>query len=273
MSTTDTILASLPDVALTALATAVEAGWLSGGSPESAFASLAGENGAEVADWLTSLENTAFTPAQIARLLRSVIAGRYRDRALIPDLVVSGPDVPGVPTADTYAVVQSLFQEAQHEIVLAGYAFHNGRLLFERLAEQKKIRPQLRILFHVDVPRKPGDTTTPENLILRYAEDFRNRHWPWLPFPEVYFDPRALSTDSHARASLHAKVVVVDRAKLFLTSANFTEAAQQRNIEMGLLSRAVYLAEQVCAYYEGLRQSGQLMRLPDSAGKDAALQG
>lgn len=262
MNNPDTILATLSDAALTALATGVEAGWLSGSSPDSAFTGLAGENGAAVAGWVGSLETAAFTSAQIARLFRAILAGRQRDRVLVPDLVVSGPDVPGVPTADTYAVVQSLFQEAQNEIVLAGYAFHNGKLLFERLAEQKKKRPQLRILFHVDVPRRAGDTSAPEAIVLRYAEEFRQRHWPWKPFPEVYYDPRALHTDSHTRASLHAKVVVVDRVKLFLTSANFTEAAQQRNVEMGLLSHAAYLAEQVAAYFEGLRQSGQLLRLP-----------
>jgi len=185
-------------------------------------------------------------------------------RILIPDLVVSGLDVPGVPTADTYAVVQSLFQEAENEIVLAGYAFHNGKLLFERLAEQKRSRPHLRIIFHVDVPRRAGDTTTADDIILRYAEEFRSRHWPWQPFPEVYFDPRALDIGSHTRASLHAKVVVVDRTKLFLTSANFTEAAQQRNIEMGLLSNASYLAEQFASYFEGLRTAGHLRRLPDA---------
>jgi len=262
MNDSDAILASLSESALTGLATAIEAGWLSADSPDSMFASTAGANGALVSAWLRSLENAAFTPAQTARLLRAIVAGRHRDRILVPDLVVSGPDVPGIPTADTHAVVQSLFQEAQNEIVLAGYAFHNGKLLFERLAEQKRLRPNLRILFHVDVPRRAGDTTTSDAIILRYAEEFRTRHWPWQPFPEVYFDPRALDTDSHARASLHAKVVVVDRAKLFLTSANFTEAAQQRNVEMGLLSHAAYLAEQVAAYFEGLRQSGHLTRLP-----------
>ena len=264
MNPADTILASLPDTALLGLATAVEAGWLSGSSPDSTFASIAGENGTAIGTWLTSLENEAFAPAQIARLLHSIVASRHRDRVLVPDLVVSGPDVPGVPTADTYAVVQSLFQEAQNEIILAGYAFHNGKLLFERLAEQKLLRPQLRIIFHVDVPRKAGDTSSPEAIILRYADEFRTRHWPWQPFPEVYFDPRALESDSHSRASLHAKVVVVDRSKLFLSSANFTEAAHQRNIEMGLLSRAAYLAEQVAAYFEGLRQAGHLRRLPDN---------
>lgn len=227
MKDPDAILASLSESSLAALATAIEAGWLGGGSPDSMFASSAGADGALVSAWIRSLEAAAFTPAQIARLLRAIVAGRHRDRILVPDLVVSGPDVPGVPTADTYAVVQSLFQEAQNEIVLAGYAFHNGKLLFERLAEQKKLRPQLRVIFHVDVPRRAGDTSTSDAIILRYAEEFRNRHWPWQPFPEVYYDPRALAADSHARASLHAKVVVVDRAKLFLTSANFTEAAQQ----------------------------------------------
>ena len=168
---------------------------------------------------------------------------------------------PGFPPP-TPTLSSSRYFKRRKKIVLAGYAFHNGKLLFERLAEQQKSRPQLRIIFHVDVPRRAGDTSSPDAIVLRYSEEFRTRHWPWQPFPEVYYDPRALSTDSHARASLHAKVVVVDRAKLFLTSANFTEAAQQRNIEMGLLSQAPHLAEQVAAYFEALRQSGQLLRLP-----------
>src|SRR5690349_2467677 len=212
----DTFLASLTDSSLTALATAVEAGWLSGGSPDSAFASIAGEQGATVARWLLTLfEDDGFTPCQAAKLIRAIIAGRRRDQILVPDLVVSGPDIPGVPTADTYAVVQSLFQEAQNEIVLAGYAFHNGRLLFERLMEQQKLRPRLRIIFHVDVPRRSSDTSSPDAIVLRCAEEFRQRHWPWSPFPEVYYDPRALDTDSKHRASLHVKVFLVDRAKLF----------------------------------------------------------
>jgi phosphatidylserine/phosphatidylglycerophosphate/cardiolipin synthase-like enzyme len=263
MNSVDAILATLPDPALAGLSTAIQAGWLTSSSPASAFSSIAGDNSAAVVAWLTSLEREAFTPTQIARLLHAIVASRHRDRILVPDLVVSGPDVPGVPTADTYAVVQSLFQEAQNEVVLAGYAFHNGKLLFERLADQQRSRPGLRIIFHVEVPRKPGDSSSAEAIVLRCADEFKTRHWPWTPYPEVYFDPRALDGSRQARASLHAKVVVVDRSKLLLTSANFTEAAHQRNIEMGLLSRAGYLAEQVVSYFEGLRQSGRLQRLPN----------
>jgi len=64
MKDSDAILATLSDAALAALATAVEAGWLGGGSPDAAFASIAGENGTAVAAWLTGLEDAAFTPIQ-----------------------------------------------------------------------------------------------------------------------------------------------------------------------------------------------------------------
>jgi hypothetical protein len=259
---TDQVLAGIASPHLAALANAVGAGWVHGEAPASALAPFAGESANALATWLRELEEAGFAPGQIARLLYAVVAGRERDQVLAPELVVSGPDVPGVPTADTYAVVQSLFQEAETEVVLAGYAFFNGRLLFERLAEQKAKRPNLKIIFHVDVPRRHGDTTTADAIVLAYAEEFRRKHWPWTPFPEVYFDPRALSSDTAARASLHAKVVVVDRRRLFLTSANFTEAAHQKNIELGVLCSVPYLAEQVCAYFEGLRNSGQLRRLP-----------
>jgi len=62
---------------------------------------------------------------------------------------------------------------------------------------------------------------------------------------------KASRTSSMARSSMPAAM-----------RANFTEAAQKRNIEMGLLTKIPYLAEQVAIYFEGLRQSGQLLRLP-----------
>jgi phosphatidylserine/phosphatidylglycerophosphate/cardiolipin synthase-like enzyme len=262
VTSSDTVLVSLPDAALAALATAVEAGWLASSSPEAAFTSIVGEEGARVAEWLQQLESDGFTPKLSARLIAAVLAGRERDRMLMPELVMSGPDVAGVPTADTHSVVQSLFQQAESEVLIAGYAFYNGRALFDGLASRRVSNPNLRVTFHVDVPRRHGDTSSADAIILRYSQDFRERHWPWTPQPEVYFDFRALEIDAKVRASLHAKVVIIDRRLLFIGSANFTEAAQQRNIEIGVLCSVPYLAERVGSYFEGLRKSGQLRRLP-----------
>lgn len=262
MSANDQVLAELSASNLAAFATALEADWISPTSPEKIFRTYAGDHAGLLRQWLRDLAGSGFTLPQAARLVHAVIAGRARDQILAPDLVVSGPDVPGVPTADTYSVVQSLFQEATSEVVVAGYAFYNGKALFERLNEQRIRNPALKILFHVDVPRRHGDTTSPEGLVKKYVDEFRLKHWPWEPLPELYFDPRALESDAKIRASFHAKVVSIDRRKLLITSANFTEAAQQKNIELGVLCSLPYLAERVCSYFEGLRSTGQLRRLP-----------
>jgi phosphatidylserine/phosphatidylglycerophosphate/cardiolipin synthase-like enzyme len=69
------------------------------------------------------------------------------------------------------------------------------------------------------------------------------------PLPEVFFDPRSLETDPGQRACLHAKCVVVDERNVFISSANFTEAAQKKNLEIGLLIRSHSLAGQVTGYF------------------------
>ncbi len=262
MSTGDEILSKISTADLAAFATALEAGWIAASSPEKKFRTYAGDDASALREWLRALTSATFTPAQVARLVLAVGAGRAREQILAPDLVVSGPDVPGVPTADTYSVVQSLFQEATSEVIIAGYAFYNGQSLFQRLHEHWVRNPTLKVIFHVDVPRRHGDTVPPESIITKYVADFRAKHWPWAPAPELYFDQRALESDTKIRASLHAKIVVIDRRKLLVTSANFTEAAQQKNIELGVLCSLPHLAERICSYFEGLRKTGQLRRLP-----------
>ena len=50
----------------------------------------------------------------------------------------------------------------------------------------------------------------------------------------MFYDPRALELEGPT-GILHTKAVVVGDEVIFVTSANLTEAALERNIEMGLL--------------------------------------
>jgi phosphatidylserine/phosphatidylglycerophosphate/cardiolipin synthase-like enzyme len=61
-----------------------------------------------------------------------------------------------------------------------------------------------------------------------------------------------VETTADKRTALHAKCVVVDKQHVFISSANFTEAAQQRNIEVGLLLHSIRLAERVIHHLDGL---------------------
>jgi phosphatidylserine/phosphatidylglycerophosphate/cardiolipin synthase-like enzyme len=53
----------------------------------------------------------------------------------------------------------------------------------------------------------------------------------------------------------------VDRQVAFVTSANFTEAAQTRNIEVGALIRCPRFAARLAAHFEVLAEVGTLRRL------------
>ncbi|MEO8367597.1 MAG: phospholipase D-like domain-containing protein, partial [Candidatus Solibacter sp.] len=104
-------------------------------------------------------------------------------------------------------------------------------------------------------------TSTDGQLIAAFAHRFRTDHWPSdRALPEIYFDPRSLAVDAKRRAVLHAKCVVVDGRTAFVSSANFTEAAQERNIEVGVLVRSQVIAERLVAFFSALISTGAARR-------------
>jgi phosphatidylserine/phosphatidylglycerophosphate/cardiolipin synthase-like enzyme len=55
---------------------------------------------------------------------------------------------------------------------------------------------------------------------------------------------------------------VTDEEAVFVTSANLTAAALDRNVEIGLLVRDRALALSVASHFRGLIDRGVLVRLP-----------
>jgi len=62
--------------------------------------------------------------------------------------------------------------------------------------------------------------------------------------------------------SLHAKCVVLDDRETFVTSANFTAAGHERNIEVGALIRDSGFAAALRAQFDSLVEAGILLRVP-----------
>jgi phosphatidylserine/phosphatidylglycerophosphate/cardiolipin synthase-like enzyme len=50
--------------------------------------------------------------------------------------------------------------------------------------------------------------------------------------------------------------VVVDRSVAFISSADFTEEAQKRNIEIGALIRSASFAERLDSHFDAVAASG-----------------
>ena len=94
-----------------------------------------------------------------------------------------------------------------------------------------------------------------------FADRFWNKDWPGTRKPRVFYDPRSLAPDGR-EGVLHAKALVVDDELAFLTSANLTEAALDRNIEMGVLLRDQAFATAVVAHFRSLVERQLLLPLP-----------
>lgn len=103
-------------------------------------------------------------------------------------------------------------------------------------------------------------------ILTQFAERFWQNHWPWPKRPCIYYDPRALSANPATCASLHAKCIVIDDEIAFVTSANFTEWAQERNLEAGVLIRDENFARSLRNQFESLIAADGLRLLPGSAG-------
>jgi hypothetical protein len=257
-------LHSLPLNALRALAASLRDGALAAGLSRHVIGQIAGARADQVHASLDDFHRQGLSGAHMALLLDAMAETRERaaEPSLLFDLVLSGPEVAGMPTADTGATLETLLESAQSEVVLVGYAVHNGKKLFKRLAARMESAPALRVVFCLDIARKPADTSLAEGIVRRFAQEFVSKHWPGPRLPEIYYDPRALSGTWEDRASLHAKCVVVDGRIALVTSANFTEAAQRKNIEVGVLIRHEPMAARLRDYFEALRHSGRLRACP-----------
>ncbi len=200
-------------------------------SPLQSILGIAGD-GEGLLGALQELDRSGITGASAAAWIRSVDEATSRRRP--PDLVWSGPEVRGLHARDTRRVFEELLGSAERSIWASTFAFFDGAQAFKVLAERMDARADVRVTLMLNIQRKWGDTTATDQLVRKFADHFWATDWPGSSHPYVYYDPRALEVEGPTGV-LHAKAVVVDDATVFVTSANFTEAALDRNIELGIL--------------------------------------
>jgi phosphatidylserine/phosphatidylglycerophosphate/cardiolipin synthase-like enzyme len=215
----------------------------------------------EVTVSLQELQARGFSEQHIVTTIELLLQDRAfgRRQELAIDLVTSGPEAPGITSRDTAVVVRELFAHAERSVLVVGYAVFQGASVFEALAAQMEKIPGLEVKLFLDIARPDYDTTAAEIIVSRFAQRFRETQWPaGCRLPQVFYDPRSVAEGK--RSSLHAKCVVVDSEEVFISSANFTKAAQQRNIEVGLKIDSPWLAGRLIRHFQLLTEHGLVVR-------------
>ncbi len=200
---------------------------------------------------------------QIALLLRAFVAGAQATggSSMPVEVVVSGPDTTG-GARDTGVVMRQLFGKARERVLAVGFAVHQGKSVFKTLADRLDDDESLEATLCIDARRQHGDTSIDRDILRRFANEFVRNEWPGKRLPRVYYDPRSLESAGRTSSSMHAKCVVIDGTEALVTSANFTEAAQERNIELGLLVDSQSVVRRIEQHFTSLIQNGFLERIP-----------
>ncbi|MBM4319748.1 MAG: phospholipase [Deltaproteobacteria bacterium] len=260
----------LSATALSALASAVERGVIV--APFGAMQigrHIAKAEQADALRLLAALHAAGLEGGALATALRLAEAARKAgDSKPQPVLVWSDLDIAG--SRDTAVVCNELFRRAHHSVVVSTFNLGHkakegeakGNPVLLPLAKRMAEISGLTVRLFVNLRRLEYMAHASE----RDVEDafvgwFRKEIWPWEPVPEVYYDPRSLEAAGEESACLHAKCVVVDDERAFVTSANLTEAAQERNIEAGVLLEDPAFARSLRMQFESLIERGFVRRM------------
>lgn len=256
------LLKNMDGQTLRALAVALRSGRLGAPFTPAALQRYCPADGATaVAGQLQRLAEEGLRPEHLALMLEAVAQERAAQiiASDAVDLVWSGPEAAETINRDTGVVVRELFSSARQSVMVAGFAVYQGREVFHALAERMEAFPQLQVLMFLDVQRHHSDTSMDSEILARFVQRFRTKEWPGSRLPQVFYDPRSLAMEPKQRSSMHAKCIVIDQQVALVTSANFTQAAQVRNIEVGLLIRSERISTQLAKHFKALVETGLLL--------------
>jgi phosphatidylserine/phosphatidylglycerophosphate/cardiolipin synthase-like enzyme len=259
------LLHKMPSVALRSLADSIDSGRL---LPPFTSISLQRyvptQDCPGIAEELHAFSNSGVPAPQIAHILRLLAEARVACEQTSDkvELVWSGPEMPGAASRDTSVVVRELFSGAKSSVLVAGFAISRGNEIFKALAYRMAQVPSLAVRMFLNVARENDNLASNEAILQSFCLSFKTKHWPWENYPHVFYDPRALEANFSNRASLHAKCIVIDGEKCFVSSANFTESGQARNIEVGVLVEDRSLAASIHQQFESLVAHGILRGIP-----------
>ena len=180
--------------------------------------------------------HAAVGPVALASVLRGfVVAGQAHSTDL--RAVWSGPTFEG-DTDHTTSALAFMIDEATEDVFASTYSASSDSAFVAAL--WRAVARGVAVTVLVDAKIRDGGTAQMLQTKLEGA-----RFWTYRPEPGVY-------------AVQHSKVVLVDSRSAFVTSANLSVAAEERNLEAGVIIRDAGFASSMRQRFDGLRAAGAI---------------
>lgn len=199
------------------------------------------------------LKGTATTSREVALALNSTVAGIAAGKDT-PDiqLVWTGPDTPKASPRDTLPQMLEMIGRAESSILLVTFAAFKATVIMEALQAASTRGVELKII--VESSDDSAGQLSHDSW-KAFPKSFIKSGYVWFwPFSKRPKNPQGMP------AKLHAKCLVIDNREALVSSANLTDDAMGRNIEVGIRCCGPVVA-QLSSKFDSLMQIGQLRQM------------
>lgn len=200
------------------------------------------------------LGSTATTSRELSLALACAVAGIDTGKAA-PDiqLVWTGPHTPEASPRDTLPQMLEMIGRAESRILLVTFAAFKSAHIMESLESAAARGVEMMIV----VESTDGSAGQLSRDALKAFPKPLTRtgciwHWPNAKRPR---NARGMP------GKLHAKCLVIDRHEVLISSANLTDDAMMRNVEVGVRCSNGRLAAEIEAKFDGMAKMGYLERV------------
>ncbi len=156
-------------------------------------------------------------------------------------LVWTGPQTSIVPTRKTEQVMTELIDSASESLFLVSYVFYNIQRTTDAINRAIERGVSVKIL--LESSKDHGGTLDLDGLKSMRAK---------VPKASLFIWSKKSRSEIGLTASVHAKCIVADGRNAFVTSANLTSAAMERNMEVGIKLTGGSIPSQLHDHLEAL---------------------
>lgn len=171
----------------------------------------------------TAWRDTALPGDVVAGMLLGAAHTRQRTRRdCSVELVWTGPTTPFVATRRTEQVLLDLIQQAKRELFIVSFVAHDVPSVVVAINAAIDREVDTRILVEASLTQGGSLLVDPVSTMRNAVPSAKLYVWTDRPHP-------------FTNGRVHAKVAVADNTSAFLTSANLTGHALEKNMEAGVL--------------------------------------
>jgi cardiolipin synthase A/B len=183
-------------------------------------------------------------PDELAAAMRGASAtAMLHERRGSVEMVWTGPSTGMVPVRHTEQVLCEVIDSARNRLFVVSFVAYQVSSIIKALQEAVGRQVQVDILLESSTDRG-GKVTVDSFKTMKAAVPSANLY--------AWNSEKGKKASADAMGSVHAKCAVSDGKLAFITSANLSTAAMERNMELGVLVRGGHLPEELHKHLEAL---------------------